>query len=504
MASVSQPVPPAPSDARPHVVIVGAGFAGIECAKALKRAPVRVTLIDKQNHHLFQPLLYQVATAGLAAPDIATPVRQIFRHQDNVTVLLDEVLDVDRAAKQVTLAQGGPLGFDKLVVAAGATHTYFGNDAWEAHAPGLKTLADAFEIRRRILSAFEHAEAEPDAARRKALLTFAIVGAGPTGVELAGAIAEIARQTLAQEFRRFDPRDAHIVLLEGGPRVLSTYTPHLSTKAAAQLADLGVDVRTGARVTHVDDAGVRFTDADGADVTLPARTVLWGAGVAGAAIGRALGDVHRSGRVPVTRALHVAGDPDVFVAGDLALLADVQPGADADTAESAPPVPAVAPAAIQMGKHVAANIARAATGAPDALRPFFYKDKGSLATIGRSRAIGQIAGAQLSGIVAWLAWLFVHLMFLVGFRNRLAVLFDWAWAYFSYQRSARVIMAGKPAPARLPAPPTQGPRRTPTSRDAGAPKAQRVPHSTAGDPRGRATPHAGRRAGEGRTGAARG
>jgi NADH dehydrogenase len=408
---------------RPHVVVVGAGFAGIAAVRALSRADVDVTVIDRQNHHLFQPLLYQVATAALAAPDIAAPVRQIFRHQKNVTVLLDDVQSIDTASKAITCAHTGVLAYDHLVVATGSRHTYFDHPEWEANAPGLKTIDEAFQIRRRILTGFEAAERARTDDERRACLTFVVVGGGPTGVELAGAIGEIARKTMVQDFRRIDPSEARVILVERADRVLSTFSPELSQKAKAQLEELGVDVWLRTPVSAIDERGVTL----GHD-RLEARTVLWAAGVAGSPLGRALGvPLHRSGRVPVDDKLQIAGVKNVYVVGDLALVE--QDGA---------PVPALAPAAMQMGRTVGTNIARQLLGQEP--RSFLYVDKGSLATIGRRRAVGTIFGVQLSGFIAWLAWLFVHLMFLVGYRNRLSVLFDWTWAYLSYQRSARVIV----------------------------------------------------------------
>jgi len=408
---------------RPHVVVVGAGFAGIAAVRALSRAPVSITIIDRQNHHLFQPLLYQVATAALAAPDIAAPVRQIFRHQKNVTVLLDEVQTIDTAASRIMCAHTGPLDYDHLIVATGSRHTYFDHPEWETNAPGLKTIDEAFQIRRRILTGFEAAERARTDDERRACLTFVIVGGGPTGVELAGAIGEIARKTMVQDFRRIDPSEARVILVERGDRLLSAFPTELSQKAKAQLEELGVDVWLRTPVSAIDARGVTL----GHD-RLEARTVLWAAGVAGSPLGRALGvPLHRSGRVPVDEMLRIPDVQNVFVTGDLAYVE-----------QEGEAVPALAPAAMQMGRTVGQNIARQVNG--EAPKPFRYVDKGSLATIGRRRAVGMIFGVPLSGFIAWLAWLFVHLMFLVGYRNRLAVLFDWTWAYLSYQRSARVIV----------------------------------------------------------------
>jgi NADH dehydrogenase len=409
-------------DPRPHVVIIGGGFGGLTCARALARAAVRVTVVDRSNHHLFQPLLYQVATAGLSSVDIASPIRKILRHQRNASVLLGEVVGIDADARELRLADG-KLGFDHLVVATGAGHSYFGHEAWAPRAPALKTLRDALEIRGRILLAFEAAERETDAARREALLTFVVIGGGPTGVELAGALAEIARHTLARDFRRFDPKSARIVLLEGGARVLPTYTEALSAKAEKQLANLGVTVRTGKLVTEVDAAGVT---AGGERIA--ARTILWAAGVAASPLGRALGvPTDRAGRVHVEPDLTIPGRGNIYVIGDLAHL-------DQDGR----PLPGVAPVAIQMGRHTARNLARTIRGEPRL--PFRYKDKGNMATIGRKSAVAQIGRLELWGFPAWVMWLTIHILYLIGFRNRFVVMFEWAWAYFTYQRSARVIL----------------------------------------------------------------
>lgn len=415
--------------AQTHVVVIGGGFAGLWATRALAGAPVRITLLDRGNHHLFQPLLYQVATAGLSAPNIAAPLRQILRRQQNVTVLLGEVERILPDEKQVRLGDGRTLGFDCLLLASGATHAYFGRDDWAAYAPGLKTLDDALDIRRRILTAFERAETEEDPERRAAWLTFAIVGGGPTGVELAGTLAEIARHTLHGEFRRADPRKARVLLLEAGPRVLSGFPESLSGKARTQLQKLGVEVRTGVPVAAIDAGGVQLGDE-----RIAARTVLWAAGVAASPLARDLDvPLDRAGRVIVQPDLSVPGHPEIFVAGDLA---SVQ--------YKGVPVPGVAPAAKQMGRHVAQAIrARLQGRIPP---PFRYRDFGNLATIGRMAAVVDLHGFRFSGLLAWWFWLAAHVFFLIGFRNRMVVLIDWAQAYWSYQRSARIIIGKDRAP----------------------------------------------------------
>ncbi|XQA64551.1 NAD(P)/FAD-dependent oxidoreductase [Xanthomonas sacchari] len=414
----------------PHLIVVGGGFAGLWATRALARTPLRITLIDRRNHHLFQPLLYQVATAGLSAPDIAAPLRQILRHQDNVEVRLGEVVDIDKQARQVRLADGQALDYDYLLVATGATHAYFGHDDWAAHAPGLKTLDDALQLRRHLLLAFERAEAETDPAARAAWLSFAIVGGGPTGVELAGTLAEIARHTLKHEFRRIDPAEARVRLIEAGPRVLSSFPEHLSAKAQKQLEKLGVEVLTGVPVADIDAHGYRLGDA-----FVPARTVVWAAGVAASPLAKTLqAPLDRSGRVQVQPDLSVPGHPELFVAGDLAALQQAD----------GRPVPGVAPAAKQMGRHVADTLRRRLRG-DTASVPFRYADYGNLATIGRMAAIVHLGRLQLSGVLAWWFWLAAHVFFLIGFRNRVVVLLNWAWAYWSYQRAARIILGDLPA-----------------------------------------------------------
>jgi NADH dehydrogenase len=410
------------TDAPPRVVIVGGGFGGLNAARELARARVQITLLDRRNHHLFQPLLYQVATAGLNPSDIATPIRRILRNQKNAEVLLAEATAVDLSDKRVFLDEGS-VPYDYLIVATGARHSYFGRDGWAQFAPGLKSIGDALEIRRRVLSAFELAEREGDAVQREAWLTFVIVGAGPTGVELSGALCEIAQHALARDFRHINPAQARVILLEGTDRVLPSYTPALSEKARRQLARLGVDVRTGQKVTGVDAEGVSIGSE-----RIATHTVLWAAGVAGSGFGRELGvPLDRAGRVPVGPDLSIAGHPEVFVIGDLASLVQ----------EDGAPVPAVAPAAMQEARHAARNVLRAIRGQPTL--PFRYRDKGSLATIGRSAAVADLGKIKLSGALAWLAWLMLHLIFLIGFRNRILVLFQWAWSFVSYDRGARLI-----------------------------------------------------------------
>jgi NADH dehydrogenase len=439
------------SDGRPEVVIVGGGFAGLYAAKALKGVAVGVTIVDRRNHHLFQPLLYQVATAALNPADIASPIRSVFRGWPNVSVVLADAVAVDVPAKALVL-RDGRLDYDYLVLATGATHSYFGHDGWAPFAPGLKSIEDALEIRRRVLLAYEMAEREPDPAGRREWMTFVIVGGGPTGVELAGALAEISRQALSREFHRIDPSHARIILVEGERRVLPPYPEALSAKARAQLERLGVDLWLGARVTGVDAAGVDL----GAE-RIVARTVVWAAGVAASPLATALGvPLDRAGRVRVNPDLTIPGRDDVFVIGDLAAVE-----------QDGRPVPGVAPAAIQMGRHVAKSIRRALAGQPR--QPFRYRNKGSFATIGRGKAVGDLAGGwRLSGFPAWLGWLAIHLFFLIGFRNRVLVIFQWAYSYVTFRRGARLITGPPPPPLRSPgqgraverSPRTSGNRRT--------------------------------------------
>lgn len=407
---------------RPRVVVIGAGFAGLNAAKALARAPVDVTLVDRKNHHTFQPLLYQVALAVLSPAEIASPVRTVLRHAPNVEVLLGEVAGFDLQKRLVQL-DGLELPYDYLIVGAGATHAYFGHPEWEEFAPGLKTLEDALEIRRRVLLAFETAEREVITRGSAPPLNFVVVGAGPTGVELAGAISDIAGRHLTKEFRAIDPRQSKIILLEGGPRVLPTYPQDLSASAERQLKEMGVEVRTSAMVTNIEPGVVSVGKEK-----IPASVILWGAGVSASPLGRMLNvPTDKAGRVIVESDLSVPGHPEVFIAGDLA----------SAKRHNGQPVPGVAPAAIQMGKFAARQIKRAIAGKPR--EQFEYLDKGSLATIGRSHAVADLGKLHFSGYFAWLAWLFIHLLFLIGFRNRFFVMIEWAWAYITYNHSARLI-----------------------------------------------------------------
>jgi NADH dehydrogenase len=406
----------------PGVVILGGGFGGLYAARALGKVPVEVTVVDRRNHHLFQPLLYQVATAGLNPSEIAAPIRSILARYENTSVILAEAVAIDVGGKRVVLRDGA-VPFDFLIVATGASHSYFGHPEWEASAPGLKSIEDALEIRRRILMAYEAAERELEAEKRKAWMTFVIIGAGPTGVEMAGTLAEISRHAFRNDFRHIDPRQARTILLEGLPRVLPPYPPDLSEKARLQLERLGVEVRTGAMVTGVDALGVSIGEE-----RIPARTVIWAAGVEASPLARSLGaPLDRAGRVLVERDLSIPGHSNVFVIGDLAALE-----------QDGSLIPGVSPAAIQEGRHAARNIERALRG--EAPVPFRYLDKGSFATIGRGAAVGHVfKRLRLSGLPAWLAWLFIHIVFLIGFRSRIIVLIQWAYAYLTYRRGARLI-----------------------------------------------------------------
>ena len=409
-------------DDLPHVVIIGAGFGGLTAARALNGAAVRITLVDRTNHHLFQPLLYQVAMAGLSPADIAAPIRSILHKQKNVSVLLDEATAIDLEKQMVTLRESD-LHYDYLVLATGGRTSYFGHDDWEVFAPGLKDLDDAVEIRRRVLLAFEEAEKQTDAERRRELLTFVVVGGGPTGVELAGAIAELARFVLAKDFRQVNAAEAKILLLEGGPRILPSFAPELSESAVQQLQGLGVEVRTNAQVTNIDERGVYLGEQ-----VIRSATVIWGAGVRATALTAKLGvELDRAGRVVIEPDLTIPNHRRAFAIGDMTLFLH----------QDGKPLPGVSPVAMQMGEQVARNIRRDLEGKP--YETFVYHDKGSMATIGRKAAIAEIGKLKLSGFIAWLAWLVVHIFFLIGFRNRIAVLFNWAYSYFTYQRGARLI-----------------------------------------------------------------
>ena len=444
---------------KPKVVIVGCGFGGIEAVRALSKTQVEITLVDRTNHHLFQPLLYQVATAGLSAPAISAPIRHTLRTEmkrGNLTVLQAEVIGIDAAARQVRLDGEQSLPYDHLIVAAGATHSYFGHDDWALHAPGLKTLDDAFRIRARVIGAFERAERLDDPAAREPWMTFVVIGAGPTGVEMAGTMAEIAQHTLPQEFRRIDSTRTRVVLIEGSDRVLGNFVPQLSERAREQLKKLGVDVRTGCKVTGIDADGVDYGTGAGntsKNYRLPSKTVIWAAGVAGSALGQALAasagaTLDRTGRVIVRADLSLTDHPEIAVIGDLA--SAMSHPADPSRAKPTP-VPGVSPAAKQMGRAAAANLLRRLKG--EATLPFRYVDYGNFATIGRKAAVVDLTPPyfgtlRFSGYFAWLFWLFAHLWFLIGFRNRLIVMLDWGWAYWTYERSARVV-AEPPSTTRV-------------------------------------------------------
>lgn len=440
----------------PRVVVVGGGFGGLEAVTRLRHAAVRVTLLDRQNHHLFQPLLYQVATAALSPSDIAEPLRHIVRKQENCEVLLANAESVDVAGKRL-LTDSGEIPYDYLVIAVGTRHSYFGNEEWEQFAPGLKSLDDALEIRRRMLLAFELAEKTSDDAERRAAMTFLVVGGGPTGVEMAGAIAEIARQTLLRDFRHIDSSQARIILIDNSPRILSTYAPELSESAAHQLGDIGVDVRTGSRVQGMREHEVTLADGE----TIAALTIVWAAGNVASPIGASLGvPLDRAGRVIVQPDLSVPGHPEIFVIGDMAHCAG----------ENGEPLPGLAPLAMQQGRHAAANIMSVMSG--PGTRPFVYVDKGTMATIGRYRAVADLGFTQFTGLLAWLAWLFIHLLFLVSFRSKIGVLLSWGYTYLVFGRKARLITGRrfdvKPAhPAPEPPPP-------PTQTSVSAPEATAV------------------------------
>jgi NADH dehydrogenase len=407
---------------KPRVVIIGAGFGGLRAARALGKAPVDLTVIDRNNHHLFQPLLYQVATAGLSPADIAAPIRHVLHRQSNTTVLLSEVTDIDLTNQRV-ITQDAAMPFDYLVVATGARHSYFGHDEWEPYAPGLKSIVDATSIRRKVLLAFEEAERETDPDRIQSLLTFVLVGAGPTGVEMAGAIAELAHVALAQDFKHIDPRAARVILVEALPRILPSFDEHLAQKALESLHRLGVEVRTNSPVELIDAEGAVI-----AGKRLDTKNVIWTAGVAASPAGKWLhAETDRAGRVKVEPDLSLPGHPNVFVIGDTSSF--MQDGK---------PLPGVAPVAMQEGDYVASVIALRVAG-KQAPAPFHYTNKGNLATVGRSFAIADLGKIHISGFVAWVLWLAVHILYLIGFRNRVLVMFQWAWAYFTYQRGARLI-----------------------------------------------------------------
>jgi NADH:ubiquinone reductase (H+-translocating) len=415
---------------RHRVVVIGGGFGGLYAARALRRADVDLTLIDRRNFHLFQPLLYQVATGALSPGEIASPLRYVLNKQTNTNVLLGEVVDIDAGGRNVALKDGSSVPYDTLIVATGATHHYFGHPEWVRYAPGLKTIEDATEIRTRILLAFERAEKEQDPDARRALLTFVVVGAGPTGVELAGALGEISRDTLRKDFRRINPAEAHIFLIEGADRVLPPYPAKLSASAETSLIALGVQTRAGALVTNIDESGVTV-QAGGSETRIVAKTVLWAAGVQASPLGKILAErtgvsLDRAGRVNVAPDLSIPGHPDILVIGDLAHFE-----------QDGRPVPGVAPTAMQMGRYAASLVGKRLRN--EAPAPFHYRDKGSLATIGRNSAVADMGGLRFSGYFAWLTWLFVHLLYIVGFENRVQIAFQWAWDYFTFNRGARLI-----------------------------------------------------------------
>ena len=424
-------------DGKFHVVVLGGGFGGLEFCKHFRSQDARVTLVDRTNHHLFQPLLYQVATAGLSAPEIAQPIRSILSDRPDITVLMDEVLDFNLAERKVFLSEN-TLKYDFLVVALGGCNSYFGHPEWEAFAPGLKTIDDAVRIRSRVLLEFEKAENGAARAESEKLMTIVIIGGGPTGVELAGAFAELARTVLRRDFRHIDPTKARIVLLEGSPMVLGNFPPDLSESAQRQLEKLGVHVRTSARVKDIREGEVELEDGE----IIHAGTILWAAGVAAVPLTKKLGvELDKAGRVKVNPDLSLPGHPEVFAIGDLALVMD----------KDGKPVPGISPAAMQMGRYVAGIVTEGIRFGPEESHPpFKYFDKGTMATIGRSAAVSWLKGIHLSGYPAWLMWLFVHLFFLIGFRNRIAVLLNWAYAYIGYKRGARIISTGMPpaAPAQ--------------------------------------------------------
>ncbi len=407
----------------PHVVIVGGGFAGLYTARGLADAPVRITVVDRENHHLFQPMLYQVATAALASSNIASPIRSILSRQPNAEVLMGEVVSIQPDPRTVTLADGSTLNYDYLILATGARHSYFGHDEWEMLAPGLKSLEDAEEIRRRILLSFERAERESDPVKRHAHLTFVVIGGGPTGVEVAGALAEIRRHALRRDFRHIDPREATVMLIEGGPRILSSYPAELAERAKYELRRLGVEVREQTMVTEIRPGLIQASGW-----TIPTQTVVWAAGNVASPIMQTLGTpLDRAGRAIVEPDCSVPGHPELFVLGDAAAVSDGKGGT----------LPGICPVAIQMGQYTARTIAGDLAGRPR--RPFSYWDKGQLAVIGRGHAVADIWKLHFGGFLAWLIWAFVHIFFLIGFRNRVLVMLQWGWSYFTYERGARLI-----------------------------------------------------------------
>jgi NADH dehydrogenase len=421
-----------PIKLRKQVVVIGGGFGGLAVTRALAGEAVQVTLVDRRNHHLFQPLLYQVAMAGLSPAEIAVPIRSVLRRQENARVLLAEAIRIDTATQQVVLREAPPLAYDFLVVATGALTSYFGHEEWRAVAPGLKDIEDAVEIRRRVLLAFEAAEREADSEVRRRHLTFVVIGGGPTGVELAGAIAELASYVLARDFRAINPKDTRVILLEGGSRILNAFAPQLSGRALRSLAGMGVEVRTGAQVTQIDEAGILLGDE-----RISAGTVLWAAGVAAAPLPKDLPAVaDRMGRARVEQDCSLPGHPEIFCIGDAAAFLPE---------EGKAALPGVSPVAMQQGRFVARQIVRRIEARPP--EPFLYRDKGSMATIGRSRAVAEIGKVRLSGFIAWLAWLLVHIYYLVDFRNRTFVIINWAWSYLTYRRGARLI-TGRDGKAR--------------------------------------------------------
>jgi NADH dehydrogenase len=418
-----------PNMNKPRVVIVGGGFGGLTAAMALKKAPVHITLIDRNNHHLFQPLLYQVATAGLSPANIASPIRGILSEQENVDVLMGEVHGIDTGKKQVLL-DDRQIAYDDLILATGARHSYLGHESWEENAPGLKSIEDATLIRRKILLAFEHAESEPNLETKQAYLTFVVVGAGPTGVELCGAIAELSHVTIAQDFRHIDPKLTKIILIESGPRILAAFTPEIAEAATKKLKSMGVEILVGGRVENIDASGVRIGEKQ-----IVSKNVIWAAGVSPSPAGKWLNaETDKSGRVKVNPDLTVPGQPQIFVIGDTATLSPPE--------NHGKPLPGVAPVAMQQGRYVAKALVDRLKGKKAA--PFKYIDKGNLATVGRAFAIAEFKGLKISGFFAWVLWLLVHIYYLIGFRNRAVVLLEWAWGYLTFQRGARLIV-GDPA-----------------------------------------------------------